>query len=234
MSRRKARRLARRRSGKVPDGPTPNPPNPPQPTPPTPPTPDPTPPQPAPPTPPTPTPPSAGPTQADIDAAVAKALGVPLDQAKKALADAEKARKAQMTEAERLTAEAAEEKAKSAAAVAEAAKTTHEAKVTLALVRAGVHPDKLEWAARLVGAPVGADDKALADAIEAAKTAVPEVFAGTSTGPVPPPPPGGQPPPSNPPGSPPAPKPTPDVKSKAAALIAERFPNLAPKPGGNA
>lgn len=201
----------------------------PAPTPPTPPNPGPNPP-PTPPNPPTPTPPPSAPTQADLDAAVAKALGVPLDQAKKALADAEKARKAQMSEAERAAAEAAEEKAKAAAAQATAAQATHEAKVTLALVRAGVHPDKLEWAARLVGAPVGADDKALTDAIAAAKTAVPEVFAGTSQGNVPPPPGQQPPPPSNPPGTPPPPKPTPDVKTKAAALIAERFPNL--KPGG--
>lgn len=208
--------------------PTPDPtPTPPQPTPPTPPTPNP----PTPPQPPAPPPPTAGPSQADIDAAVAKALGVPLADAKKALADADKARKAQMSEAERIQAEATEAAAKAAAATAAAAQASFQARVQIALVRAGVHPDKLEWAARLIVADPSADDKALEAAITAAKTAVPEVFAGTTQGAVPPP--GGQtpPPPSNPPGTPPAPKPTPDVKQKAAALIAERFPNL--KPGGS-
>jgi hypothetical protein len=155
--------------------------------------------------------------------------------AKKVLKAQDDARKAAMTEAERLQAEATEKDKAAQAATAAAAQTQHDAAVTIALVRAGVHPDKLEWAARLVGAPVGADAAAITAAIEAAKAAVPEVFAGTSIGPTPPPPPGGQPPPpSNPPGTPPPPKPTPDVKAKAAAKIAERFPNLAPKPGGSA
>jgi membrane protein involved in colicin uptake len=158
---------------------------------------------------------------------------MPVAEAKKVLKAQEDARKAAMTEAERLAAEAAEEKTKATTATQAAAQTQHDAAVTIALVRAGVHPDKLEWAARLVGAPVGADAAAITAAIEAAKAAVPEVFAGTSSGPTPPPPGGQPPPPSNPPGTPPPPKPTPDVKAKAAAKIAERFPNLAPKPGGS-
>lgn len=223
MSRRRARRLARRR--KPPDEGNPNPTPPAQPTPPTPP-------PAADPPAPTPPPAPAAPTQAQLDAAIAQALGMPVAEAKKVLKAQEDARKAAMTEAERIQAEAREAVEKAQRDAATATQTAHDARVQIALVRAGVHPDKLEWAARLVGAPTGADDKALADAITAAKAAVPEVFAGTSTGPVPPPA-GGTPPPSNPPGSPPAPKPTPDLKAKAAALIAERYPNLAPKPGGS-
>jgi hypothetical protein len=151
-------------------------------------------------------------------------MGMTLAEAKKALKAKKDADLAAMTEAQRLQAEAAEKEAASAKATSDAAAATAKANLTIALVRAGVHPDKLEWAGRLVGDTSGMDDKALEAAITAAKTAVPEVFAGTSTGPVPPP--GSPPPPSNPPGTPPPPKPTPDVKAKAAALIKERFPNV--------
>jgi hypothetical protein len=222
--------MSRRRRGRPPDAPTSTDP---QSTPPTPPQPDPQPtPQPGP-QPPPPTPPAPQPTQVDIDAAVAKALGMPASEAAKLIKRAKDADKAAMTEAERAAAEAREAQEKAQRDAAEAARLAHASRVQIALVRAGVHPDKLEWAARLVAAEPGADDKAVQAAIDAAKAAVPEVFAGAApTGPVPPAP--GAPPSSNPPGSPPAPKPTPDVKAKAAALIAERFPNLAPKPGGSA
>jgi hypothetical protein len=68
--------------------------------------------------------------------------------AKKALKAQDDARKAAMTEAERIQAEATEAAAKAATATATAAQTAHDARVQIALVRAGVHPDKLEWAAR--------------------------------------------------------------------------------------
>lgn len=207
----------------------PTPPTPPSPPPNPPPNPNPNPPQPTPPTPPTPPPPTA-PTQADIDAAVAKALGVPLKEAKAALDKAKQAERAGLDEAQRAKLEADEAKQAAATAASEAKQLAQQARVQLALVRAGVHPDKLEWAARLVDAPADADDKGIQAAIETAKAAVPEVFAGTApTNPVPPAP---GPPSSNPPGTPPAPKPTGNAKEKAAAMIRERFPNLAPTPPG--
>lgn len=159
---------------------------------------------------------------------VAKQLGVSLDDAKKLIKRQQDADKAQMTEAERAAAESKAATDKATAAQAEAAQTTHTAKVTVALVRAGVHPDKLEWAARLVGAHVGADDAGITAAIMLAKTAVPEVFTGAAPT-SPPPPVPGAPPSSNPPGSPPPPQPPVDAKKKASERIARMFPHAVEK-----
>lgn len=206
-----------------PPQPTPTPPSPPSP-----PNPDPTPTN--PPTPPTPPPP----TQADLDAALAKTLGMSVKEAQALLKKAKDAERAGLDEAQRAKLEADEAKAAAEKAAADARQLAHSSRVQLALVRAGVHPDKLEWAARLVACDPDADDKGIQTAIETAKAAVPEVFAGTAPANPVPPAPGTQPPPSsNPPGSPPAPKPTGNAQEKAKALIQKKFPGLTPSGGGN-
>lgn len=181
-----------------------------------PPEPGPTPPVPTPPAPPAPTPPTPGGpagsfTQEQVNAIAAKEkadgkraaetevaalLGCTPAEAKAILDKHNEAERNKMTEAEKAQADAAAAKAAAEETQRQANELLHSAKVATALFTAGVPLAQAGDVAKLVDAPVGADDATIAAAITATKTAFPALFTGTPA-PTPPAPssvPGGAPP----------------------------------------
>lgn len=160
-------------------------------------------PPPPPPTPPEPTPPptsAATLTQAQVDAIVARQrteagdkataklladLGVTsIDDAKALVAAKKAADEKDLSDAQKATKRAEEATAKALADSATAAATTRRANVTLALAGAAVRTDRITQATTLLLAdlPADADEKAIAEAVKAQTTAMPEFYATAGAG----------------------------------------------------
>lgn len=123
-------------------------------------------------------------------AKIAEQLGMTPEEAKTKLDAATAAERAAMDEATRKQAEAADAKAVADKATADAARETTTAKVTQALLVAGVdlggqaakdeeRAEKLAMAARLVTVDPGADDAAIKAAVDRVKATVPQLFTAT-------------------------------------------------------
>lgn len=122
---------------------------------------------------------------AQAQRAAAKALFDEYGFSSKAEADkfikgAKEASKAQMTEAERLIAEANEAKAAADKAIADIAAERHAIAVKAALLDAGVPTNKVERLSKLVEVERGADATDIASAVEAVKEEFPEMFGAKS------------------------------------------------------
>jgi hypothetical protein len=144
-------------------------------------------------------PPSPAFTQADIDRErkaaekagktaaaqeLAAQLGVPLEDAKRFIAERQAAEDAKKDEATKAREEADKAKAEADQAKAEAAAVTRKAHATLALARTGVPQDRLEDAMTLLLANLAAeaDEDAITAAAEKLKTDKPWLFGTAAPG----------------------------------------------------
>ena len=144
-------------------------------------------------------PPSPRFTQADIDREkgaaakeaekaagqkLAEALGVPLEEAKRIIAERKAAEEAKKDEATKAKEEAERAKAEAEAAKADAAKITRTAQATIALNRVGVPADRFDDALTLLLADLAADAdaEAIKGAAEKLKTDKPWLFGTAAPG----------------------------------------------------
>lgn len=141
--------------------------------------------------------------------AIAKQLGVSIEDAKKLIADAKKREDAEKSEAQKAREAADAEKAEAERNKSEAARERHATRVERALLRAlpkDLDDDKLDARVskltRLIDVEVGADDAAIKAAVEELRKEWPELFPTNGSGN------GGKnpPPPGDPKGKPPTPK----------------------------
>lgn len=135
--------------------------------------------------------------QAERD--MADKLGMTVEEARAAIDAAQRADREKMTEADRKIAEANDAKAAAEKLRSDTAAERHSLRVERSLLRAGVPADDADLladAVTLVRVDPAADDKAIADAIEAVKGRHPGMFTGK---PATAPPPGHTPPDVRPP-----------------------------------
>jgi hypothetical protein len=112
--------------------------------------------------------------------ALAEALGVPLEEAKKIIAAAKEAEDAKKSEADKEREKAVAERKAAEAAKSEAAAEVHEARIERALAAQGFAGDekKLARVRKMITVEIGASyEDVLAD-VKEAKTEFPEIFAG--------------------------------------------------------
>lgn len=140
--------------------------------------------------------------------AVAKDLGVSVEEAKKIIADATAKSESEKSEAQKAREAADKEKGDAETEKAAAAKERLDTKVERHLIRAlpaGLKDEevdaKVARLTRLIDVEPGADDDAIKKAVDALKKDVPELFGGGSNGL----------PPSDPPGTPPKDRPNSDA-----------------------
>lgn len=145
-------------------------------------------------------------------------LGVPIEDAKRIIANAKAAEDSQKSEAQ-LAREAADaEKAAAATEKAAAAREIHEARIDRAFIASGVtDPAKIARFGRMLEVEPGATPDEIKEAVDKIKTEMPELFT-----PVTPPPPVKKAPPGDPKGTPPSVKVNEDAYERGLRLAQER------------
>lgn len=138
-------------------------------------------------------------------------LGIPLDEAKQILTAHRERQEAEKTEAQKAIDAANAREAAAAAKESAANAKEHALNVERVLLRSGIPVDRVTVVAKLVDAPVGADETALLAAVEAVKGSVPELFKPADPNVPTPPAPTPKPVAGDPPGTPPKPAPPGDA-----------------------
>lgn len=118
-------------------------------------------------------------TRKEYEQEIVTTLGVPLEDAKKIIAERKQREESEKSEAQKAREAADAEKAEAVKERAAAAAERHSIKVERALLKAGADPDKLAKLSRLVDAEPGVEDDALKTAVEEVAKDFPDAF-GTS------------------------------------------------------
>lgn len=109
--------------------------------------------------------------------AVARTLGVSVDEAKKVIEESRRREQEAKTEAEKSRERAEQERKEAEAAQSAAAKEVYTTRVQRALLSAKINEARLDKAARLVDAEVGDDYDTITEAVNHLKAEMPELFA---------------------------------------------------------
>ncbi len=120
----------------------------------------------------------------DAEKALSEALGVPIEEAKQIIAERKTAQEAAATEAEKREAAATKREADALARESAAVAKERAADAKVALLEAGVNPERLKRAtAMLLGdLDADADEESITTAAAALKTEMPELFGATQRG----------------------------------------------------